>query len=349
MSDELFPIYPFRSTLERLKILYVEDDDRVRTAIKELLLDEGHIVLAFSDPSEAQPVVERIDWDIDVVITDLCFDYTPHCDVEEFLMVCMENEGMGLVLFTGATKLGLTPEEQERFLVVEKPANREELLSALNLSIEKARQNSEQYHVSNVRVLLVDDNEDLRCIYTSALSAYGWKVRECSYPSEACEMLKTETFDVIVTDLRFDFTPSDEVYAFLKTALATGASLAICTAAGWEAVPYVQGIPVIRKGDHKLFLCALRKLARRKMCAPAVSDEVLHRLANPEWHTNSPMLKWERRVILDPHASVQDMQQLYLEYLHRELNDAGRRGGEPSKRELNDLMDKLLRLRRKLR
>lgn len=57
--------------------------------------------------------------------------------------------------------------------------------------------------ISSVKkVLIVDDEPDLREILAYSFTEWGWKVSEASSGNEATERLSAEGFDLIVSDIR---------------------------------------------------------------------------------------------------------------------------------------------------
>jgi DNA-binding response OmpR family regulator len=58
------------------------------------------------------------------------------------------------------------------------------------------------------RVLLVDDNEDIRAMMSAALARKGFDVIEAGSVTEALKLITRESFDVLITDLHMP-SPSD--------------------------------------------------------------------------------------------------------------------------------------------
>ena len=66
------------------------------------------------------------------------------------------------------------------------------------------------------RVLLVDDERLMRLALSHRLAAEGFRVDHVGSAAEACEILVRESFDLIVTDLRFEGASGLEVVRAAK-------------------------------------------------------------------------------------------------------------------------------------
>jgi CheY-like chemotaxis protein len=55
--------------------------------------------------------------------------------------------------------------------------------------------------VNKKRILLVDDNDDVRAVFQEGLEAYGFEVVAAAGVNEALRLISTEKFDVLLSDL----------------------------------------------------------------------------------------------------------------------------------------------------
>jgi DNA-binding response OmpR family regulator len=55
--------------------------------------------------------------------------------------------------------------------------------------------------MGNIRILLVDDDEELRAVYKLGLENYGFDVVPATTVNEALKLISTQTFDALLTDL----------------------------------------------------------------------------------------------------------------------------------------------------
>lgn len=65
----------------------------------------------------------------------------------------------------------------------------------------------------NDRVLVVDDEEDIRDLMDIHLSSLGWKIDTAATPNDALEMLKTGKYFLMITDLAM---PQMDGYELIK-------------------------------------------------------------------------------------------------------------------------------------
>ena len=67
-----------------------------------------------------------------------------------------------------------------------------------------------------VRILLVEDDEDLQEIYLGMLDGNGWQIAQAYDGHEALEQLEQAAADLIVLDIILDEMMGDELYMLLK-------------------------------------------------------------------------------------------------------------------------------------
>ena len=62
--------------------------------------------------------------------------------------------------------------------------------------------NSENYNNRDIRFLIADDEKDFRDLLRTILNKKGYKVNEATDGNEALDLIESESFDVIITDLK---------------------------------------------------------------------------------------------------------------------------------------------------
>lgn len=67
------------------------------------------------------------------------------------------------------------------------------------------------------RVLVVDDNQDLRCLYSFALSLRGAEVEEAEDGEQALRLVKEQKPDVVLTDIQMPNMDGVELIKCIKT------------------------------------------------------------------------------------------------------------------------------------
>ena len=116
------------------KIVVLDDEDTIRTAITRVLERDGHEVLAFED---AAPALEQVDWeDIDLVVSDLVMP-TPG---DQFILI-LQQEGVEVPVIILSANLN---EERIQYLeelgvemTIPKPFEFSQLLEAVDGALAK--------------------------------------------------------------------------------------------------------------------------------------------------------------------------------------------------------------------
>jgi len=315
----------------KITVLLVDDEDFWSRA--ELLEHYGLEVLSCHRLSDA---LDALKWKkIDVVVSDIRFPKISSEEVGNFLRRCSEI-GLGIIVLTGA-RWDSPPKEYSGMMVLEKPMRASELRAAISECYEASQA---KIGAGKIRVLVVDDNERAADSFPEALNYSGWCVAKgCTSIAQARELMSKERFDVVVSDILIPDSTREEVEQFLRETVSAGMGLMIYSGGVWDETPKIDGAVILkRSGSFEEYLDSVRKAARQRGRAKAGGTD-FHKIANPDRHIESPMLKWERS-ILEPSSGIPP-DALYLEYLRREMREASGRGY--SKRELNDLMDKYVR------
>ena len=62
--------------------------------------------------------------------------------------------------------------------------------------------NQKKVLLEHIRILVVDDDDDLREIIAESLEGYGAHVLQASSGMKACRVLEKDSFDVVLSDMR---------------------------------------------------------------------------------------------------------------------------------------------------
>jgi len=162
----------------------------------------------------------------------------------------------------------------------------------------------------------------------------------CTSPVEAAELLQMKKFDIVVSDIVFEGDSKDDVEKFLQDVSKMGLPLIIASGAVYLKI----GVKIPRAVrlfdvpfDYTEFISTLKKEASKKK--DPLPDEVIHRLANPDWHIETPIKKGG----LDKRYSI------HLEFqATRKMLDEARMHGDWPRRDLDELMHKSLVLKGKV-
>jgi PAS domain S-box-containing protein len=225
-------------------VLVVEDDDEVRCTVVDMLTDLGYRVLKARDAQSALAIVES-GVPIDLLFTDVVMPGTLRSP--ELAIKARERIPTIAVLFTsGYTDNAIVHGGRldDGIDLLSKPYSRD----ALARKIRHVLRNQQQRNLASTayvrsaaarravprqvtRVLLVEDDADIRASTAEMLFSSGYVVTEASNGAEALERLEAQPFDVLVTDLSIPGMHGNELAA---RALSRRPSLGILFASGYD-------------------------------------------------------------------------------------------------------------------
>ncbi|WP_051309403.1 response regulator [Desulfogranum japonicum] len=111
------------------------------------------------------------------------------------------------------------------------------------------------------RILIVDDEPVIRATLVRELQVAGYDVSSCGAGQEAIELLQTDNFDVLITDL---LLPDMDGISLLKISKAQNISILVIILTGY--------------GDMASAIDALRLGADDYLTKPCDTDEIIHRI-----------------------------------------------------------------------
>ena len=224
-------------------VLVVEDDDDVRVTVIDMLTELGYSVLKARDAQSALAIVES-GVPIDLLFTDVVMPGPLRSP--ELARKARERIPSVAVLFTsGYTENAIVHGGRldEGIDLLSKPYSRD----ALARKVRHVLRNQQQRNLarssigprdarasaarSAARVLLVEDDPDIRLGTASMLSYLGYSVIESRDATEALAHLETQPFDVLVTDQSIPGMLGSELAA---RALSRRPSLRIVFASGYD-------------------------------------------------------------------------------------------------------------------
>jgi CheY-like chemotaxis protein len=229
----------------------VEDDDEVRSTVVDLLTDLGYRVLKSREAQSALAIVES-GVSIDLLFTDVVMPGPLRSP--ELARKARERLPNIAVLFTsGYTENAIVHGGRldEGIDLLSKPYSRE----ALARKIRHVLRNQQQRNLNRTaaarnvraaaaprspyRVLLVEDDADIRLCTAAILSDLGHLVTEASDSMEALRHLEAQPFDVMVTDFSLPGMTGGELAA---NALKSQPALRIVFASGYDPNETTRGI-----------------------------------------------------------------------------------------------------------
>jgi PAS domain S-box-containing protein len=223
-------------------VLVVEDDEEVRATVVDMLTDLGYSVLKARDAQSALAIVES-GAPIDLLFTDVVMPGPLRSP--ELAIKARERIPTIAVLFTsGYTENAIVHGGRldDGIELLSKPYHRD----ALARKIRHVLRNQQQRNAARsslgrrkpdrpapraaARILLVEDDADIRFCTTAMLQDMGHSVTEAGDAAEAIVHLGAEEFDVLVTDLSMPGMTGSELAV---QALARHPSLRVVFASGY--------------------------------------------------------------------------------------------------------------------
>jgi CheY-like chemotaxis protein len=224
-------------------VLVVEDDDEVRSTVVDMLSDLGYRVLKARDAQSALAIIES-GVPIDLLFTDVVMPGPLRSP--DLAIKARERIPTIAVLFTsGYTDNAIVHGGRldDGIDLLSKPYSRD----ALARKLRHVLRNQQQRNLApgalarsaarpavprqGTRVLLVEDDADIRASTAEMLFSNGYVVTEASNGAEALNRLDAEPFDVLVTDLSIPGMHGNELAA---RALRRRPSLGILFASGYD-------------------------------------------------------------------------------------------------------------------
>jgi PAS domain S-box-containing protein len=144
-ADANVPLSPAKLTAT---ILVAEDDDAVRSIIRDVLEMAGHTVLTTCNGEEAVQLAKSHDGSIDLLLTDMMMPYKTGDIVSQEVSVL--RPGISTVLMSGYTDRLIEGEDANR-IVVQKPFAASELLSLVERLIQRRLHTVELFQSTDAR------------------------------------------------------------------------------------------------------------------------------------------------------------------------------------------------------
>jgi CheY-like chemotaxis protein len=152
--------------------------------------------------------------------------------------------------------------------------------------------------VNKKRLLLVDDNDDVRAVFQEGMQAYGFEVVAAASVNEALRLIATEKFDVLLSDLHMpDAGDGFTVVSAMRHAQPTAVTLVL---SGYPALQEAMAA-ILLEADEVLVkpvgLAAVAEIIQKKLSNPSARKsvkkervaEILERDAEPtirNWMSN---------------------------------------------------------------
>ena len=173
-------------------ILVVEDDDGIRRLACEVLADHGYEVLEAAGGNEAILLAERCPV-LDLVVTDVVMGGMNGHELANRLVAA--RPGLKVLYMSGYTETGIVQQGmlEPGLNFLSKPFQPQELLWKVGEVLAKKP--------ALIKILVVDDDAQVRLLLSSLLEAEGYNVFQASNGKEAQASCREHVPDLVVTDL----------------------------------------------------------------------------------------------------------------------------------------------------
>jgi signal transduction histidine kinase/CheY-like chemotaxis protein/CHASE3 domain sensor protein len=199
-------------------VLVVDDDDYVRTVLQEVLERAGYSVIEAADGETAIALAASALPSL--ILLDLLMPGMDGWTVLRELSANSATADIPVLVVSGADEKG---ELDRSVQVLEKPIDPEALLAQIRVLTTTG--------VAG-RVLVADDDPELRTILDRALSRHGFRVHSVGDGADALETIKTSAVDLLVIDLAM---PEIDGLAVIRAVRASDSQIPILVISGTDA------------------------------------------------------------------------------------------------------------------
>jgi signal transduction histidine kinase/CheY-like chemotaxis protein len=182
-------------------VLIAEDDEESRLVIRRTIEAAGLRVIEAATGRDAIDLARRER--PDVITLDLLMPDGDGWWVVEQLQADPTTAGIPVVVVTGADR---APPDVDG-PILRKPFDRLELIGNVRGQLDGR---------PNASVLVADDDEDVRHVVRETLQRQGCRVVEASDGRMALELLRTETFDLVIVDLHMPHVHGHDIIRALR-------------------------------------------------------------------------------------------------------------------------------------
>jgi len=180
------------------RILFVDDEESLVIAAKDYLEDFGYQVITEINPVKALGIFKEDPEGFDLIITDMTMsDLTGDMLAKKIMSI---RPDMPVILCTGYSEKISEVEAKGMGIkaFVMKPALVEEMATTIRLVLDQGK--GENVSVAK-RILVVDDEEQMRSILRQIMESAGYEVSEAPDGRVALGLCRKKQFDLIITDL----------------------------------------------------------------------------------------------------------------------------------------------------
>ena len=257
-------------------VLVVDDNEADRSLLSEILTKKGYHVVTAKKGAEAVDHVKKREFD--VVLLDM---QLPDMHGSEVLEEIKEHRpALSIIAITGQSLDDIieTIVKKGAYTCFLKPFDAEMLLHEISVVVHKRDDEKYLKNLQASKILLVEDNDNIRETTDLILSSEGYQVKTAASLAEATVLIEKESFDVVISDL----------------SLGTGSGLSLVD-------------PVRRKDSSTVFLLmtgrasmetaleAIKKDVDEYILKPVEPQELIHKV---KMYIEKQSIKKEKEALL---------------------------------------------------
>lgn len=193
-------------------IMVVSDDEERRKQIAGYLTKEGYTALEVSDPARAVSIIAEERQDVRVMVSDLYLPGINGVDLMEKTRKHKPELEIILISDHGTSSSAEPSLRRGAFAFLEKPLSLPELSGKISGALKKQNDAGE----GKGKILVVDDNAELRKTISRLLSLDSYVVSEACDGQEAVEKVRAENYDIVLMDFHMPRLSGPEAVKIMK-------------------------------------------------------------------------------------------------------------------------------------
>lgn len=193
-------------------IMIVSDDGERRKQIAEHLTKEGYIALEVGEPARAVSIIAEERQDARIMVSDLYLPGINGVDLMEKTKRHKPELEVILISDQGTSSSAEPAMRRGAFAFLEKPLS----LSSLSEKIKEALKKQMETGHGKGKILIVDDNAELRKTIQRLMTLDGYAVSEAGDGEEAVNKVRAENFDIVLMDFHMPKLTGPEAVKIIK-------------------------------------------------------------------------------------------------------------------------------------
>ncbi len=192
-------------------IMVVSDEEERRKQVAGHLSKEGYTAHEIKNPGDALKALEQQRLDAQVLVADLYLPGMNGVDLMEKVKKIKSDVQVILISDFGTSSSAEPALRRGAFAFLEKPLDLNVLSEKIKEAIEKQGASG-----SKGKLLVVDDNSELRKTITRLLTLDGYQVSEAGDGEEGVEKVRAENYDIVLMDFHMPKLTGPEAVKIMK-------------------------------------------------------------------------------------------------------------------------------------